>query len=387
MLDAIRLRNTRNEMDMRSRKGKILRRAATHQIKASRPLNKQRISSSSVKVRVRLFNENPVLAMGRNTRLVFVKERVRSVDGRCGGLSESAALPTIINELHGDDFVWVGSGYALASTAVLPLTGGLAQSMTWLIAGRVVQNLGGGGLLTLSNIIVSDLVPLVERGKCQGIIGLTWSLFSALGPLVGGALATGGNWRWFFCCAFGRLSSSSDLNLPINGVALTLAFLFLRLPTNSAREDGSHGLDIPWSLLQNRTSVSGYIQTFINPVAVVAVVYYLPPIGSSVDFLSVALIMAPMVVSGGVSVAVLQRYRPQIWISWCLFIIGMGCFTVVHADTPKAVIIGLSAPLSVGAGIVYGTLEIYVTSSQTSNHTLPAVYVCLLFQIISMRQL
>ncbi|KAH8102989.1 hypothetical protein BXZ70DRAFT_1063074 [Cristinia sonorae] len=129
---------------------------------------------------------------------------------------------------------------------------------------------------------------------------------------------------------------------------------------------------ITWSLLQNRTSVSGYVQTFISPVAVVAVAYYLPvyyqacqnasPIGSSVDFLSVALIMAPMVVLGGVSVAVLQRYRPQIWISWCLFIIGMGCFTVVHADTPKAVIIGLSAPHSVGAGIVYATTYFPVLS-------------------------
>lgn len=39
----------------------------------------------------------------------------------------STALLTIINDLHGDNFVWVGSGYALASTALLPLSGGLAE--------------------------------------------------------------------------------------------------------------------------------------------------------------------------------------------------------------------------------------------------------------------
>lgn len=39
----------------------------------------------------------------------------------------STALPTIIHDLHGDDFVWVGSAYALASTALLPATGGMAQ--------------------------------------------------------------------------------------------------------------------------------------------------------------------------------------------------------------------------------------------------------------------
>lgn len=39
----------------------------------------------------------------------------------------STALPTIINELHGDDFVWVGSAYPLAATALLPASGGMAQ--------------------------------------------------------------------------------------------------------------------------------------------------------------------------------------------------------------------------------------------------------------------
>lgn len=39
----------------------------------------------------------------------------------------SPALPTIIHDLNGDDFVWVASGYALASTALLPATGGMAE--------------------------------------------------------------------------------------------------------------------------------------------------------------------------------------------------------------------------------------------------------------------
>ena len=40
----------------------------------------------------------------------------------------STVLPTITEDLNGgDDFVWVGSAYALASTAILPLIGGLAD--------------------------------------------------------------------------------------------------------------------------------------------------------------------------------------------------------------------------------------------------------------------
>ena len=42
----------------------------------------------------------------------------------------STALPSIIHDLHGDDFVWVGAAYSLASTAFLPMSGGLAEVRT-----------------------------------------------------------------------------------------------------------------------------------------------------------------------------------------------------------------------------------------------------------------
>jgi MFS family permease len=106
----------------------------------------------------------------------------------------STALPTIVADLQGEHFVWVGSAYALASSAILPMTGGLAQifgrkpsflggigffaigsvicgaakNMTMLIAGRTVQGLGGGGILSLSVIVIGDMVTLEERGLYAG---------------------------------------------------------------------------------------------------------------------------------------------------------------------------------------------------------------------------
>jgi MFS family permease len=106
----------------------------------------------------------------------------------------STALPTITAALHGEDFVWVGSAYALASSAILPMTGGLAQifgrrpsflgsivvfvvgsalcgaakNMHMLIAGRTVQGLGGGGLLSLTLIVLGDMITLEERGLYAG---------------------------------------------------------------------------------------------------------------------------------------------------------------------------------------------------------------------------
>lgn len=107
-------------------------------------------------------------------------------------------LPSIVADLHGTNFVWVGSAYALASSALLPMTGGIvqtfgrkpailasiilfalgsalcgaAQNMNMLIGGRTVQGIGGGGILSFSAIIMADITPLNERGLYNGLFGL-----------------------------------------------------------------------------------------------------------------------------------------------------------------------------------------------------------------------
>ena len=55
----------------------------------------------------------------------------------------------------------------------------------------------------------------------------------------------------------------------------------------------------------------------------------------------------------GASVTRLQRFRPQAWIGWFLFIIGMGVFTRLHADTPKAFAIGVNGWMAISTGILY----------------------------------
>jgi MFS family permease len=110
----------------------------------------------------------------------------------------STALPAIVNALNASQFAWVASAYALSSTAFLPLSGCLAQmfgrrsvilvtigffalgsgicgaatSMNMLIAGRTIQGLGGGGIHSLTGIVLADLVTLQERGVYAGLYGL-----------------------------------------------------------------------------------------------------------------------------------------------------------------------------------------------------------------------
>ncbi|MFZ4894144.1 MDR family MFS transporter [Plantibacter sp. Mn2098] len=158
----------------------------------------------------------------------------------------STALPTIVGELNGvDHMLWVTTAYILASTIMLPvygklgdligrkglfigaislfivgsIVGGMAQDMTWLIIGRAIQGLGGGGLMILSQAIIADVVPARERGRYMGIMGGVFALSSVAGPLLGGWFTEGIGWRWAFW-----------MNIPLGILAIASAAFFLRLP-------------------------------------------------------------------------------------------------------------------------------------------------------------
>ena len=160
----------------------------------------------------------------------------------------STALPTIVGELNGvDEMLWVITIYILASTIMLPIygklgdlmgrkglfigaisifilgsiVGGFAQDMTWLIIGRGVQGLGGGGLMLLSQAIIADVVPARERGRYMGIMGGVFALSSVAGPLLGGWFTDGIGWRWGLW-----------MNIPLGILAITSAVFFLRLPVH-----------------------------------------------------------------------------------------------------------------------------------------------------------
>lgn len=56
-----------------------------------------------------------------------------------------------------------------------------AQNMNWLVGARVVQGLGGGGVLTLANVIISDITTLRERPIFQSMGALAWALGTNIG--------------------------------------------------------------------------------------------------------------------------------------------------------------------------------------------------------------
>jgi EmrB/QacA subfamily drug resistance transporter len=179
----------------------------------------------------------------------------------------STALKSIVEDFDGlTHYTWVVTAYLLTSTASTPLYGkisdlygrrpvfqfaiitfligsfaaGAATSMTQLIAFRAVQGLGAGGLMSLTFVIIGDIISPRERGKYQGYFGGVWGLSSVAGPLLGGYFSdhaqilgvTG--WRWIFY-----------INLPFGIAALIITSMSLHIP----KVKREHSIDYLGALL------------------------------------------------------------------------------------------------------------------------------------------
>ena len=169
----------------------------------------------------------------------------------------ATAMPTIGRELNDVAHLpWVVTAYLLASTAVTPLYGkladihgrrvvllsgivvfilgsvacALAPTLWLLVVARFVQGLGGGGLIALAQTIIADMVPPKERGKYQVYIASVFFVSSLLGPVLGGVIAEALHWSVIFW-----------INLPLGLAAYWMTSSALkRLP----RHERPHKLDV-----------------------------------------------------------------------------------------------------------------------------------------------
>ncbi|KAI6091045.1 major facilitator superfamily domain-containing protein [Hypoxylon rubiginosum] len=360
------------------------------------------------------------------------------------GTSVSVALPILANDLGGTSIqaFWVGTSFLLSSAVLQAPLGALsnifgrmpvllactllflvgiilaavAKEFTLMFVGRAIQGVGGGGVILLNDIIITDLVPMRQRGQYFGIVGGIWALGSIAGPVIGGALAYRASWRWIFW-----------INVPVAAIALVLIPFFLRL----SRPPGTifpklkrfdwfgslffvgasvcflmpltwGGVQYAWDdwrtlfplilgvvaivgfgilerylikepifnlgLLANYEMVYSLVATTVNAAIVYGALYFLPlyfeavqgydPILSGVALFPATFTVAPLSVVAGVIITKRGEYRWVTWIGWALSTLGLGVMILLDVGTSTAKWFFLTFTMGIGLGLLYTSLAI-----------------------------
>lgn len=71
-----------------------------------------------------------------------------------------------------------------------------SHSVTTMLAGRTLQGIGGGGILSINLIILSDIIPLRARAKYISLQQLVVAVGLNTAPIIGGVLVEVTTWRW-----------------------------------------------------------------------------------------------------------------------------------------------------------------------------------------------
>ena len=167
------------------------------------------------------------------------------------GTIVATAMPTIVGALGGIDlFTWIFGAYLLTQAVLIPIYGrlsdiygrkpvllfgigvflvgctlcGLAWNMVSLIVFRVVQGIGAGALIPVSQTVVADIYTGEARARMQGYISSTFGSAAVIGPMIGGVIATHVSWKAIFW-----------INVPFGIIAASLLTVALKEETRRRR--------------------------------------------------------------------------------------------------------------------------------------------------------
>ena len=157
----------------------------------------------------------------------------------------NVVLPYIAGDLgvSVDKSSWILTCYLVSNAIILPITGwlsdtlgrkryfllsifvftvssflcGMSTSLNQLLLFRILQGLGGGGLLPLSQTVLLEHFPGKKRSIGMGIYGMGVILAPIFGPMLGGWIADNFNWHWIFL-----------INIPVGIVAIILVYVFIK---------------------------------------------------------------------------------------------------------------------------------------------------------------
>jgi DHA2 family multidrug resistance protein len=167
----------------------------------------------------------------------------------------NVALPHMRGSLGAsvEEITWVSTGYILSNVIIMPIVAfmssrfgrknfyifsvlsftiasmlcGIAWDLPSMVVFRIIQGIGGGALIPISQSILRETYPPKEQAMAMGIYGMGIVLGPALGPTLGGWLTDNYSWPWIFY-----------INVPIGIINIMMILRFIKDPHFLVREKG-----------------------------------------------------------------------------------------------------------------------------------------------------
>ncbi len=166
-------------------------------------------------------------------------------------LIDTSIVNVALNDMMGnlgasfEEIGWVVTGYAVSNVIMITLSGwmsarfgrknyfagsiilftvasifcGMSTNVWELVVFRLIQGIGGGGLLSTAQAILIETFPKEELGLANAIYGMGVIIGPAIGPTLGGYIVDNANWQWIFY-----------INVPFGILAAMLTFLYVKEP-------------------------------------------------------------------------------------------------------------------------------------------------------------
>ncbi|KAK4040810.1 major facilitator superfamily domain-containing protein [Parachaetomium inaequale] len=356
-----------------------------------------------------------------------------------------SVLPTLAVDLGGSstDAFWAGTSYLLASAVCQPFIAALsdifgrketlitsivlftlgtllcapvAKDFTVFFVGRAIQGIGGGGIITMGQVIFADIVPLRQRPKYFSIVLAAWALGSVLGPLIGGLFVEHATWAWCFYinfpfCAMGLVlvpiyvkltTIKSSLVSKLSRVDWVGGFFFIGGMTSFLVGISWGGVQYEWAsaqtiapiivgvfsivisvlweiyyarepflrprLFNSPSALATYASAMFQGFILFCTLYYVPfyftaikfetPTQTGLNIFPVTFLLLP----GSIVISLLTtrtgRYRWAIWSGWVVTAIGCGLLVLLDADTTTPVWVVILAIFGIGNGILLTAVNV-----------------------------
>jgi MFS family permease len=372
----------------------------------------------------------------------------------------SSFAKTLATELHGQasDTFWAGTSYLLTSAVVQPfvialsdvfgrralllssitiftvgtVTCCVAHDFVLLLSGRSIQGIGGGGCLVLTQVIITDIIPLRQRSAYQSMTSLSWAISTITGPLIGGSFVQRSTWKWCFYINFpfcmvsfvmsamfiridtprpnltlvekmrsidwigGLLSIGSTTSILIGVtragpghswssaqtlVPLILGIIFLGA-TICYEVYGTKEPFLRLKLFKKLGANAGFFCAFLQGLSMFLLLYYIPfyfascrnasPRSSGIDLIPITATLMPISIIISLLLKKTGRFRWAIWTGWVLTALSAGLLIILDSDTPIQHWIPIFVLVGLGHGMIIMALITCVQAAAPPGHVAEA---------------